>query len=101
MCAVRLKGEGKKCFDAHPMVRGSVGLKCQVIPVSSYPLKNLTLMFQIAGVPHIGYCEGEGLCGCCQFIGCNGYSGLRVWLVGRVVSDWGVGLVHLGEVASL
>ena len=52
-----LKGKGEKCCDAHPVVRGSVGLKFQVIPVSSYPLKNLTSMFQITGVPHMRCCQ--------------------------------------------
>ena len=30
-----------------------MGLKCQVVPVSSYPLKNLSSMFQMTGVLHM------------------------------------------------
>jgi hypothetical protein len=48
------------------MERGSVGLKYQVFPVSSYPLKNLASTFQMAGVPHMRHGEVVGLSG----VGC-------------------------------
>ena len=64
-----------------------MGLKYQVFPVSSYPLKNLASTFQLAGVPHMRHGGVVGL---------SGVGWLRVYWVIVVV---GVRCVCCGSVS--